>query len=65
MGRLSSLLDIDISPDAHEPFPYKYRTLLKWALLPAPDEVLDMLIDKGRKDAEAWARSMGLAPTLS
>ena len=56
-------MGIDIAPDMHEPFPHKYRTLLKWALLPAADHVLDMLIDKGRRDAAAWATSMGLVAT--
>jgi hypothetical protein len=44
----------------HEPFPYKLRTLLNWALMPAADQVLDMLVDKGRRDAASWATSMGL-----
>ena len=57
---LSPILDIHVSPDAYEPFPHSYRKLLSWALLPAPDDVLDMLVDKGRRDATAWAASMQL-----
>ena len=37
------------------------RTLLEWALLPAADDVLDMLIQKGQKDTRSWAESVGLA----
>ena len=34
--------------------------LLNWALLPAADEVLDMLVVRGRRDAGAWAKAMRL-----
>ena len=38
----------------------RLQTVLTWALLPATDDVLAMLIAKGRKDARAWAESMQL-----
>ena len=34
--------------------------MLNWALLPAADEVLDMLVVRGRRDAGAWAKAMRL-----
>eukprot|EP00197_Chlamydomonas_leiostraca_P004486 CAMPEP_0202860012 /NCGR_PEP_ID=MMETSP1391-20130828/1896_1 /ASSEMBLY_ACC=CAM_ASM_000867 /TAXON_ID=1034604 /ORGANISM="Chlamydomonas leiostraca, Strain SAG 11-49" /LENGTH=525 /DNA_ID=CAMNT_0049539131 /DNA_START=249 /DNA_END=1826 /DNA_ORIENTATION=+ len=59
---VSSLLDVSISPDAYEPWAHSYQQLLNWALVPAEDEVLTYLIDKGRRDAAAWARHMELIP---
>lgn len=37
---VSSLLDVSISPDAYEPWPHSYQTLLTWALVPAADDTL-------------------------
>lgn len=59
---MASLLDIAISPDAFEPWPYDYQTMLTWALVPASDEALKMMIVRGRKDAHVWARRMRLIP---
>lgn len=37
---MASLLDVSISPDAFEPWPYSYQQLLSWALVPGDNEVL-------------------------
>lgn len=54
------MMDVAVSPDAYEAFSHSYRTVLAWALAPADDHVLDWLIEKGRRDAKAWAQSMHL-----
>ncbi|GAX72689.1 hypothetical protein CEUSTIGMA_g145.t1 [Chlamydomonas eustigma] len=58
LPRLSSLLDISLSPDKFEPFHQDFATLFNWAMLPAPDHVLEWLVEKGRRDASAWAAAV-------
>lgn len=60
--KVAELLDVAISPDAFEPFPYGYRTMVTWALVPAQDDVLRYLVEKGRKDGRLWATAMQLLP---
>ena len=57
---LAKQIEIDCSPDTFEPYNVPYRKLVTWALLPAPDEVLDGLIEKGQRDARSWANSVDL-----
>lgn len=38
--RVASLLDVAISPDAFESWPYSYATMATWALVPAEDALL-------------------------
>jgi len=58
--RLSKLLNVDVSPDAFEPLEHSYARWLRWAVLPGEDHVLDWLVEKGRRDASAWAKLQGL-----
>lgn len=49
---------LSIAPDlGQEPWPYDMRTMLGWALEPAPQDMMLALIDKGARDARAWAVS--------
>lgn len=57
--QLRSISDIDISPDSFEDWPMSLNQMLPWAFEPAPDEQLMMLMDKGKKDARAWAQREG------
>ena len=36
-----------------------YVTLGKWALLPASDDILDELVEMGRRDAARWVEVNG------
>ncbi|KXZ44254.1 hypothetical protein GPECTOR_70g485 [Gonium pectorale] len=60
--RVASLLDVSISPDAYEPWPFNYAQMVTWALVPADDDMLRYMINKGRKDGRAWAQRMQLVP---
>ncbi|GLC38910.1 hypothetical protein PLESTM_000795000 [Pleodorina starrii] len=60
--RVASLLDVSISPDAFEPWPFDYARMVTWALVPADDDMLRYMINKGRRDARAWAQRMALVP---
>ncbi|GIL86898.1 hypothetical protein Vretimale_15562 [Volvox reticuliferus] len=60
--RVASLLDVSISPDAYEPWPFNYAKMVTWALVPADDDMLRYMINKGRRDARAWAQRMLLVP---
>ncbi|EFJ41728.1 hypothetical protein VOLCADRAFT_98256 [Volvox carteri f. nagariensis] len=60
--RVASLLDVSISPDAYEPWPFNYAKMVTWALVPADDDMLRYMINKGRRDARAWAQCMLLVP---
>ncbi|KAF5830417.1 acyl transferase/acyl hydrolase/lysophospholipase [Dunaliella salina] len=64
--RVASILDIHISPDAAPAdwdFVPSLPQFVAWAFVPAEDEILKKLISKGRRDAHAWAVSMGLVPS--
>ncbi|KAG2496663.1 hypothetical protein HYH03_005483 [Edaphochlamys debaryana] len=51
-----SSFSIDLSPDTFDSdFPYDMRTLLSWAFEPAPDAMLAALLERGKRDARAWA----------
>ncbi|GIL51483.1 hypothetical protein Vafri_7461 [Volvox africanus] len=60
--RVASLLDVSISPDAYESWPFNYAKMVTWALVPADDDMLRYMINKGRRDARAWAQRMQLVP---
>ncbi|KAG2433513.1 hypothetical protein HYH02_012631 [Chlamydomonas schloesseri] len=60
--RVAALLDVAISPDASEPWPFSYPQMVSWALVPADDDMLRYMINKGRRDARAWAQRMQLVP---
>ncbi|KAG2498150.1 hypothetical protein HYH03_003908 [Edaphochlamys debaryana] len=60
--RVASLLDVAISPDAYEPWPFNYPQMVTWALVPADDDMLRYMVNKGRKDGRAWAQRMQLVP---
>ena len=48
---------MSISPSAREPrFQQSLPTMLRWALLPAEDDALAALFERGRDDGEAWAQ---------
>lgn len=47
---------IAISPDTYEEWPYTMNEMLNWAFRPASDHMLLQLMDKGRRDAEAWMK---------
>ena len=48
--------DIGISPDTFEECPYSLRQMIQWAFSPAEDGILAHFVDKGERDATAWAR---------
>ena len=54
--RLSTVVtyDIGISPDSFEPWPYSMTQMVQWAFSPAEDELLELLIDRGREGASNW-----------
>lgn len=72
MLQVAELLDVDISPDIFEPWPFEYQGLLGqvnkwyeilgWGLLPANDEMLRFLMERGTSDARSWAKAKGLLP---
>ncbi|GLC46328.1 hypothetical protein PLESTB_000999500 [Pleodorina starrii] len=53
--QLRSFKNIDLSPDTYEAWPYDMRTMLSWAFEPAPEETLQLLVEKGKRDARSWA----------
>lgn len=59
--QLSPIYRIGISPDSFEDWPYSLVSMVRWALEPADEETVTLLMDKGRSDALAWMDSMGLA----
>ena len=56
---------IAISPDTFEAWPHDFSTMLRWAFEPAPDEMLLQLIEKGRRDARAWALQQGIPAAVT
>jgi hypothetical protein len=64
-GALSAIGAIDISPDAFHPWPHGMQQMVNWALEPAEEEQLSMLMDCGRRDAQVWAQQTGLAALAS
>jgi len=47
--QLAAIRNIAISPDAFAPWPHNVQTMLNWALEPADEDMLDELIDCGRR----------------
>jgi len=37
--------------------------MIQWAFEPADDDMLLSLVQKGKRDARAWALSQGIRPT--
>ena len=59
--QLSPVYRIGISPDTFdEQWPYSLRQMVQWAFEPADDTFVQFFIEKGRRDAEAWIKKMGL-----
>ncbi|GBF88990.1 patatin-like phospholipase domain-containing protein [Raphidocelis subcapitata] len=58
-------LEIDISLDAFESWPHDWPTVIKWALQASTRETGSFLIEKGKRDARAWAVAAGLEPLLA
>lgn len=56
----TSLYRIDISPDSFEAWPYTMKQMIQWAFEPADEYMIQLLIEKGKKDAIAWMKSMDL-----
>lgn len=52
---------VGICPDAFEAWPHDLGTMLGWAFEPASDQLLLELVDKGRRDARAWAAVQALS----
>jgi len=50
-----------ITPDSYERWPHDMRAMLGWAFEPAPEPMMLSLIDKGARDARAWATREGVA----
>jgi hypothetical protein len=61
---LHDLLDIDITLDAFESWPYEFPQIVKWALVASAQETSSLLIGKGRRDAALWVEAMQLAPIV-
>ena len=54
-----------IAPDAADGVPMlDYKKTIKWALLPASDEILEQLVVMGREDAERWAKRSAFASSI-
>jgi hypothetical protein len=45
---------------ARTPRPFDMPRMIRWALEPASEQMLLVLIDKGKRDARAWALAHGL-----
>ena len=58
--QLSPVYRIGISPDMFEPWPHGLTQMLAWAFEPADESIVLAMIDKGRRDARAWAEQMEL-----
>ncbi|KAK9810474.1 hypothetical protein WJX72_011305 [[Myrmecia] bisecta] len=62
--QVQTVLDIGISPDTYEAWPYSLAEMLRFALQPADHHVLRAFIAKGKSDAEAWALASGAADAV-
>lgn len=58
--KLRMFKGIELSPDTFESWPHDMNQMIKWALEPAPEEMLHSLIEKGKRDARAWASASNL-----
>ncbi|KAF8064606.1 HEBP2 [Scenedesmus sp. PABB004] len=65
LRRLHDLLDIDITMDSHEAWPYDLQQIVKWALVASAQETSSLLIEKGKRDAALWLEAMELAPLVA
>jgi hypothetical protein len=53
---------IHIYPGKYNPNPFPmWEWLLKMIIPPTPEEI-DTIVEMGAKDAEAWAREVGVTP---
>jgi hypothetical protein len=57
---VTEALDIAISPDKFEDWPYDVQQVVKWALQASSEEVSSNLIEKGKRDARKWMQLTGL-----
>ncbi|WIA18834.1 hypothetical protein OEZ85_003513 [Tetradesmus obliquus] len=64
LKRLHDLLDIDITLDTYENWPYDLQQILKWALVASAQETSSLLIEKGKRDAALWFEDMQLQPLV-
>ncbi|KAF6257104.1 acyl transferase/acyl hydrolase/lysophospholipase [Scenedesmus sp. NREL 46B-D3] len=64
LKRLHDLLDIDITLDTYEAWPYDLQQILKWALVASAQETSSLLIEKGKRDAALWFDDMELQPLV-
>uniref|UniRef100_A0A383W6G1 Patatin n=1 Tax=Tetradesmus obliquus TaxID=3088 RepID=A0A383W6G1_TETOB len=64
LKRLHDLLDIDITLDTYENWPYDLQQILKWALVASAQETSSLLIEKGKRDAALWFDDMQLQPLV-
>lgn len=58
--RVATLQEMDLSPDMFEPFDMPMSELTNLTLAPGSNEMLDYLMEKGRKDAIIWAQKVGI-----
>lgn len=53
---------IDIYPGKYHPNPFSLVEWMSMVLVAPTDETIDRMVEMGEKDAQAWARQMGLLP---
>jgi predicted acylesterase/phospholipase RssA len=58
--QITSVVDIQISPDNFVEFEHGIQQMVAWAFEPADDKKLEWFIEKGRADAKAWAEATGV-----
>lgn len=59
-SQLANISGIAISPDSYEPWPHDLSQMLTWAFQPASEQTLLHLVEKGERDAKAWAKDKKL-----
>jgi hypothetical protein len=62
--QMLSFPGIQIAPDKYGEWPHDLSRMLGWAFEPAEEELLLSFVEKGAKDATAWATASGLVPVL-
>lgn len=62
--QITSVVDIQISPDNFVEFEHGVQQMVAWAFEPADEEKLKWFIEKGRADAKAWAEAIGVLALL-
>jgi hypothetical protein len=68
--KAAALLEVDVSPDTFSAWPREYggwlgelskwQEIVQWGLVPASDDMLQFLMDRGFEDACEWAKVQGL-----